>query len=41
MAEGGYPKLKPCSDVDDEKTQSKFIGFVKKAVSKLTHSLMI
>ena len=36
IAKGGYLKLKPCSDVD-EKTQSKFIGCVRKntAVSTL------
>ena len=40
IAKGGYPKLKPCSDVD-EKTQSKFIGCVHKntAVSTLRCSL--
>ena len=40
IAKGGYPKLKPCSDVN-EKTQSKFIGCVHKntAVSTLRFSL--
>jgi hypothetical protein len=39
ITKGGYLKLKPCSDVD-EKTQSKFIGFVRKntAVSTLRNS---
>ena len=39
---GGYPKMKPCSDVD-EKTRSKFIGRVNKntAVSTLRSSLSV
>ena len=40
IAKGGYPKMKPCSDVN-EKTRSKFIGRVHKntAVSSLRNSL--
>ena len=40
MAKGGYPKMKPCSDVDD-KMPSKCIGCVPKnnAVTTLSCSL--